>query len=52
MKIFWAILTFACVAWYLVVTVYVALRGFGDIKSMLQNLKDRDDSENAKDLSS
>ncbi|HUU05546.1 MAG TPA: hypothetical protein VMZ49_06665 [Patescibacteria group bacterium] len=36
--IFWKILTAACLVWYAAVTVYVAGRGFGDIRRMLRNL--------------
>jgi hypothetical protein len=34
----WWLLTIACVAWYSTITVYVAIRGSCDIKSMLANL--------------
>ena len=39
-KAFWLILTIACVAWYTIVTVYVAVKGVGDIRQMLRNLSD------------
>lgn len=39
---FWWVLTFASVAWYVTVTVYVAVRGAGDIRGMLRRLADRD----------
>ena len=39
-KIFWLILTIACVAWYTIVTFYVAVKGVGDIRQMLRNLSD------------
>lgn len=39
---FWWILTFAAVAWYATVTLYVSVRGAGDIRSMLRRLADRD----------
>jgi hypothetical protein len=35
---FWFVLTIACVVWYSTITVYVAIRGFFDIKSMLARL--------------
>lgn len=37
-KTFWLLLTIACVAWYSVVTIYVAIKGAADIKSMLARL--------------
>ncbi|NLP12719.1 hypothetical protein GX408_20145 [bacterium] len=37
---FWALITAACVLWYLTVTLYVAVRGLGDIRRMLQNLSE------------
>ncbi len=36
--IFWLILTIACVLWYSFVTVYVAIRGASDIRTMLGRL--------------
>ena len=36
---FWGLLTLAVLVWYSTVTVYVAVRGFADIKEMLRNLK-------------
>ena len=35
---FWLILTGACVLWYLTITVYVAIRGFADIRAMFRQL--------------
>lgn len=35
---FWWLLTMACVAWYSTITIYVAIKGAADIKSMLANL--------------
>ena len=35
----WLSLTVLCVVWYSTVTVYVAIKGAVDIKSMLKNLK-------------
>lgn len=45
---FWFGITAACVIWYSTITVYVAIRGFGDIKSMLKKLKG---SQSSKDTS-
>ena len=36
---FWWLVTWACVAWYSSITVYVAWRGIGDIRSMLRNIR-------------
>jgi hypothetical protein len=35
---FWWLLTAACVVWYSSVTVYVAIKGANDIKTMLRRL--------------
>jgi hypothetical protein len=35
---FWWLLTMACVVWYSTVTVYVAVKGLKDIRSMLRRL--------------
>ncbi len=35
---FWGLLTMACVIWYSTVTIYVAIKGAGDIKRMLARL--------------
>ena len=35
---FWWLLTLACLAWYSIVTVFVAVRGALDIKDMLRRL--------------
>ncbi len=45
---FWFVLTIAALVWYGLVTVYVAIRGAGDIKQMLthlQRLRDQDAKE-------
>jgi hypothetical protein len=39
---FWWLLTMAAVVWYSTVTVYVAIRGAGDIRGMFQRLGRRD----------
>ncbi len=35
---FWLLLTAACVLWYSSVTIYVAIKGFRDIKTMLNRI--------------
>ena len=42
---FWLCLTIAALVWYSCVTVYVAIQGVADIKSMLRRLKERSDKE-------
>lgn len=37
--VFWVIVAVICIAWYTVVTVYVAIRGASDIRGMLAHLK-------------
>jgi hypothetical protein len=37
----WWLLTFGAVAWYMTVTVVVAVRGVHDIRSMLQRLGEK-----------
>jgi len=39
---FWLIMTAACVIWYSTITVYVAIKGASDIKSMLHRLSRSD----------
>jgi len=36
---FWFGLTALCVLWYTTITVYVAVKGYADIKNMLKNLR-------------
>lgn len=36
---FWWMLTGACVVWYSTVTIYVAIKGVTDIKTMLRHLQ-------------
>jgi hypothetical protein len=38
--LFWKLLTAACLLWYATITVYVAIRGFRDIREMLRRLKE------------
>ncbi len=35
---FWLLLTAACVLWYSSVTIYVAIKGVGNIRTMLTRL--------------
>lgn len=35
---FWTLLVIACVGWYATITIYVAVRGFVDIRHMLRRL--------------
>lgn len=37
---FWWLITMACIIWYLTITIYVAIKGAGDIKGMLKRLED------------
>ncbi len=41
--LFWFCLTVACLVWYSTITVYVAIKGWMDIKNMLKNLNNRVD---------
>lgn len=34
----WFLLTIGCVVWYSTITVYVGIRGYFDIKTMLKSL--------------
>lgn len=36
--LFWKLLAAACLAWYSSITVYVAVRGWKDIREMLRKL--------------
>ncbi len=36
---FWGLLLLACLVWYATVTVYVAVRGVRDIRTMLSHLR-------------
>ncbi len=40
---FWGAITLACLVWYSTVTVYVAIKGVGDIRGMLRRLSDSQD---------
>lgn len=43
-KLFWWLLTLGVMVWYSTVTVYVAIRGGLDIRTMLRNLDERRES--------
>lgn len=44
---FWLSVSVACVIWYMTVTIFVAIKGFSDIKSMFTKLsRQKDESEN------
>ena len=38
---FWGLLTIAALAWYILITGYVAVRGVLDIKTMLRTLAEK-----------
>lgn len=40
---FWGLLTIAVLAWYSTITIYVAIRGALDIKTMLRRLQEKSD---------
>jgi hypothetical protein len=42
---FWGAITIACLAWYSTITVYIAFKGVGDIRSMLRRLSGSKDAE-------
>ena len=46
---FWWLLTMACVVWYSTITVYVALKGFVDIKEMLKRIEKKQAASAGKD---
>ncbi len=35
---FWGAMTLACLVWYSTITIYVAIKGVGDIRNMLRKL--------------
>ena len=43
MELFWRLLTYACLAWYATITIYVAVLGAADIRTMLRRLESRHD---------
>lgn len=45
MTTFWHILIWACVTWYSTITIYVAVRGVFDIRSMLGRLKEKGEEQ-------
>lgn len=42
---FWGLLLVSVLAWYSTITVYVAIRGSLDIRTMLRKLESRQDEE-------
>ena len=42
LKLFWLLLSLACIGWYLIVLGYVAVKGGADIKEMLKRLSKDD----------
>lgn len=38
---FWLVLTIAALAWYSTITIYVAVRGALDVRTMLNQLKQK-----------
>jgi hypothetical protein len=43
----WWLLAMACVVWYSTITVYVAIKGAGDIKQMLKRLAAEEESSSS-----
>jgi hypothetical protein len=41
MKTFWFVLTMLVIAWYVIVTIYVGIKGVADIKKMLKRLSEQ-----------
>jgi len=35
---FWGTMTLACLVWYSTITIYVTIKGIGDIRNMLKKL--------------
>jgi hypothetical protein len=44
---FWGTITLACLVWYSTITIYVSVKGVGDIRSMLRKLSGRRNSGQA-----
>ena len=42
---FWFGMTMTCLIWYSTITIYVAVRGYRDIKGMLKRLQDGQDEQ-------
>ncbi len=40
---FWGATTLACLVWYSTITIYVAIKGIGDIRNMLRKLSSSKD---------
>ena len=45
---FWGLMTLAVLAWYSTITVYVAIRGIADIRTMLKTLKKNSEETDSK----
>jgi hypothetical protein len=45
-KLFWLVLSLACIGWYLVVLGYVTVKGGVDIRDMLKRLSDDTPADN------
>jgi len=39
---FWLVMTIAVLVWYCTITIYVAIRGTWDVKSMLKRLAEKE----------
>jgi hypothetical protein len=48
LKLFWLILVMFTLGWYLIVTWIVAIKGYGDIRKMLESLSEANDVDNEK----
>jgi hypothetical protein len=48
--LFWFCLTAGCILWYSTITIYVAVKGYKDIKNMLKNLNDTNTSREKEQL--
>jgi len=40
---FWGTMTLACLVWYSTITIYIAIKGIGDIRNMLRKLSNSKD---------
>ena len=41
---FWGALTIVCLTWYSTITIYIAIKGVGNIRDMLQRLSNSKDT--------
>ncbi len=46
---FWYLMTAACVIWYSTITIYVAVKGWDDIRGMLRRLAAPNEGERGRD---